>query len=257
MAEGIRVVNEEWDWLIILDACRYDYFKRLYSDYFNGKLEKRRSLASNTQNWLARNFVDYYDDIEYISANPYINRENIPLHKLTKYPEKKELKNWYPKHRFRRIHDLSVNNWFDGGSNKVEPEEVVDFCLNKKFFADTRKIIHFIQPHRPYLDAYSFNKFNWFIREIYKKVKNEEIQNLFLRAFYKMFGNIWYKEHQKKYKHNLKRVLSTLPPLTESLEGKIIISADHGQCLGEYNTVGHPGKNYDVLREIPWFIVEK
>ena len=26
--KGVRVVDETWDYLIILDACRFDYFKR-------------------------------------------------------------------------------------------------------------------------------------------------------------------------------------------------------------------------------------
>ena len=37
--------EEDWDHAIILDAARYDVFKEVYEDYFDGELEKRRSPA--------------------------------------------------------------------------------------------------------------------------------------------------------------------------------------------------------------------
>lgn len=44
----LKVMREEWDYLIILDACRYDYFAAIWENYFDGELEKRVSLGSGT-----------------------------------------------------------------------------------------------------------------------------------------------------------------------------------------------------------------
>ena len=30
-----NLFNEDWDTLIILDACRYDFFEKVYRDYFH------------------------------------------------------------------------------------------------------------------------------------------------------------------------------------------------------------------------------
>ncbi len=30
------IIEEDWDNLIILDACRYDFFERVYKDYLAG-----------------------------------------------------------------------------------------------------------------------------------------------------------------------------------------------------------------------------
>jgi len=30
----LKIMEEEWDYLIILDACRYDYFLALWKNYF-------------------------------------------------------------------------------------------------------------------------------------------------------------------------------------------------------------------------------
>ena len=68
-----HIMQEDWDYLIILDACRYDYFEKFYGQYLSGKLEKRLSLGSSTREWRDRNFTGKYDDTIYISANPFIN----------------------------------------------------------------------------------------------------------------------------------------------------------------------------------------
>jgi len=63
--------NKSWKYLIILDACRYDYFKRLYKRYLGGWLKKVISPASETREWLMKIFRGkIYLDIVYISANP-------------------------------------------------------------------------------------------------------------------------------------------------------------------------------------------
>lgn len=53
--------EEDWDYLIVLDACRYDKFKESYPDYLDGELRKVWSRASSTQPWLGKTFPDEYD----------------------------------------------------------------------------------------------------------------------------------------------------------------------------------------------------
>ncbi len=67
----VNIVKESWDFLVILDACRYDYFEWLYADYIQGDLSKRISAGTSTGQWRDSNFPDYYDDIVYITANPH------------------------------------------------------------------------------------------------------------------------------------------------------------------------------------------
>ena len=54
------VMTENWDYLIILDACRYDYFKKYYNKYLTGGiLEKAISPATWTLEWAEKNFKSY------------------------------------------------------------------------------------------------------------------------------------------------------------------------------------------------------
>lgn len=68
-----EITEGKWDILIILDACRYDFFRKVYGNYLPGHLKKRKSRGSGTTEWLAKTFKEVYD-ITYISANPYVKQ---------------------------------------------------------------------------------------------------------------------------------------------------------------------------------------
>ena len=49
-------MKEKWDYLIALDACRYDYLKQLRHKYFQGTLEKSKSASSVTMERMDKSF---------------------------------------------------------------------------------------------------------------------------------------------------------------------------------------------------------
>ena len=65
-AKMVNVMEEDWDFLIVLDACRYDYFSEMYEGFFTGRLEKRISPGCSTVEWLKRSSPDYYPEVVYI-----------------------------------------------------------------------------------------------------------------------------------------------------------------------------------------------
>ncbi|RLE62266.1 MAG: hypothetical protein DRJ38_09930, partial [Thermoprotei archaeon] len=71
-------LEEDWDFLIVLDACRYDFFDILHSNLFDGILEKRYSKGIDTPSWFKETFKNPYRDVIYISGNPYINSK-VPI----------------------------------------------------------------------------------------------------------------------------------------------------------------------------------
>lgn len=66
------------------------------------------------------------------------------------------------------------------------------------------------------------------------------------------------------YNENLDLVLSEVEPLLDDLNGKSVITADHGNLVGERlgpiptrQKYGHPyGVYTEELVKVPWFIVE-
>jgi len=133
-----KIVDEKWDCLIILDACRYDFFKALYSKYFSGKLEKRISLGSCTPEWFCNTFRGYYQDIVYVSSNPYIN---------SKY----QIKGCNAAKTFYKVIDAWRFCW-DDLLGTVHPREVNKLVLKViRRYRTKRIIVHYLQPHQPYL----------------------------------------------------------------------------------------------------------
>jgi len=219
---GTYLLNENWDNLIILDACRYDVFEEKYKNLkVRGILEKRISRGSATREFLIENFKDRYcSNIVYITTNPFVYTAlNDPF--------------------FKTIH-LWKSHW-DNKTGTVLPEQVVKKAIEVyKLYPDKKLIIHFMQPHCPFIGKY------------------------------KKEGNFWQialsegkEEVMKLYKANLDSVLPYVEYLLTKFEGKTIVTADHGEACGEGATplrvpiYGHPmGVHIPALIEVPWFVVD-
>ena len=64
---GIEVFDQDWDNLVVLDACRYDYFTELCD--IDGTLQKQVSSGSATREWVEANFNQPLYDTVYVTAN--------------------------------------------------------------------------------------------------------------------------------------------------------------------------------------------
>lgn len=275
----INIMDEEWDYLIILDACRYDYFYKNFKKYLRGKLIKILSTASHTLEWCEESFTEYYNDVIYISANPIIN-------------SKIEVKGFKAKNHFFKIIDV----WDWGWNEKlgtVQPKKVNEAVLKfKDIYPDKKFIIHYLQPHEPYLGSiHSIGFLRPMTGTILKGLQSDGIHNFlellikiltFLAKKLKLLGNrpSWKIREllnlspstpmdairrktgdaglRLSYEKNLKIVLENVKNLVGELSGTIIITSDHGELLGEKGNYSH-GPNFidPLLKEIPWFIVEK
>lgn len=273
-----NLFENDWDVLIILDACRYDYFEKIYPEYLEGKLEKRESKGSNTGEWLTKTFTDYYD-LKYISSNPYVNSLGIPLSECNP----KFDYDWKATDHFSEIIDVWFDRW-DRDIGTVHPRE-----LNMVYFQndnEKRVILHYLQPHLPYLSKNSVGTWGNTIFRVKNKAGKQKgilkkLRRWFRPRFKETIGktNYWKfrqildleprnpfedawrkgdsKEIKKHYEENLRIVLDTVKNLVREVDKKIVITADHGEGFGEKNIWGHPRKKQEsFLKTVPWFIVD-
>jgi len=248
-----NLLSEKQYSLIILDACRYDYFKKNYRNYLTGRLVGVRSPASKTHRWLESCFVfeDRCNATVY-SANPFINSKGLhPINYST----------YNGKENFERIVDV----WEKGYGNKIgtlgTPPDLVRKTVEqdiKEGNNASKSIIWFAQPHAPWIgktDLLEYIDESELIGS-----ENTPGYNSFSPAYFArkvIDGTISKRELKKAYEDNLKLVLKEVAKLVHRLKGRIVITSDHGELLGESGAYFHPSYlNYPSLRIVPWLEVE-
>lgn len=245
--DGTYVFDEEWDNLIILDGCRFDFFEEEVKNWdIDGKLEYRVSRGSSTLTFLRENFEDdkfreHTKEIVYITANPYVS---VTLEE-----------------KFFKI----VPVWDFGWSEKFQtvlPDRVYEATLKAiRKYPKKRFIIHFMQPHQPFVklgwvgDGTSRGRY----LALSQKAKGSlHIWELFARGKISKEIMIW------GYKENLKITFPYLEKLIRIMQGKIAITSDHGEAIGEkihplipLRVYAHPhNTRIEPLIKVPWFISE-
>jgi hypothetical protein len=202
--------------------------------------------------FMRKNFYDEkYHDTVYITANPNIeNFSDKIFHKIYKtydYRGSPEPRGFFPS----KVYD-DVIDAFERYPNK-------------------RLLIHFMQPHAPYIGGKA--------KKLYNELK--ESHGISIERHAKMFDtdltdNVYSTWHHvaddgyidnsqlwELYMENLHIGMEQALKTIRKLEGKTLITSDHGELLGEDSRFGlppgygHPKKVYhEKLRIVPWYIID-
>lgn len=235
--KGTNFIDEDWDNLIILDACRYDLFKKYSS--LPGHIDYKYSLGSTTKQFITENFKNReLNDIVYVGANTWFLKLKAEINSEVHY--------------FVDLQDGSYEvEWVDKGLKVVTPETVTNHGVRvHNEFPNKRLIIHYLQPHHPFIGPtgreYLSHQSNS-LREVVQKAGSE----------------VDYETIRNAYIENLEQVLRTVQDLLPELVGKTVVTADHGEMLGErlqyvpIRAYGHPYAMYnDYTTKVPWNVIE-
>ncbi len=246
--DGVKVMDEKWDYLIILDACRYDYFKKLNDT--PGNLEKKISRGSDTGNWKKRNFNKKYPNTVYVTANPQLSKVKL-----------KDDLGFVPFPYIENVWDYGWDEYWD----TVPPKEVTRAAIKiRKEYPEKRMIIHYVQPHQPfiagpYAEELREKRHNLNPDELWKRIlQGTRLTGVSDTWRFVEKGMINFDKARIGYKENIKLVLKEVKELIKELEGKIVVTADHGDAHGEFYIYGHPGYIYlTPLVEVPWLKIYK
>ena len=231
--KGTRVMDEDWDTLILLDACRYDMFAEQVP--FDGKLDSRISLGSTSEEFLRQNFSDgTYHDTVYVNANAYLPKLGLDQDKT-----------------FHAVIDL-LEDW-DDELETAHPKTVTQTALDAhQRFPNKRLIVHYMQPHIPFIGEYG------------QKLQNEIDYWSVWKPLRSGETSFTHEDVWRAYSENLDVVFGFVEDLLKRVDGKTVISADHGNMIGERQgpiptrqMYGHPWGVYTPeLVRVPWFVVD-
>jgi len=237
---GISVVEEDWDNLIVLDACRADLFEEVADlDEFD---EYRRvtSNASNTTPWTQKNFAGRaLGDIVYVTSNPVTSKE--------------------APNAFHELREVWVDG-YDPESHSILPGPVVEETLAaQEDHGDKRLVAHFMQPHMPFVPRPDLiYRTHWRPGDV--DSPEADPPNNIWHAL--ELGEVDRDEVWEGYRENLAFVLDDAIDLAHELPGRTVIMSDHGNMLGErtippIRVYGHPpGLRCPELVTVPWAVIE-
>lgn len=237
---GVNVFDRDWDNLIILDACRYDFFAEVNT--IPGELEVVTSAGAHSWEFMESNFVgkELHDTV-YVTANPHTEK----LSDETFYIIETVLDKWRK----------------DPGT--VYPDDVVDEAIQAfEQYPDKRSVVHFMQPHKPWLGPTAeeirdrVDLRGWDKYHVQDKSTDRSGISLWQAA---KEGYVTRDELVDGYKESLEIVLDEVSDLLETLDGKSVVTSDHGEMLGEQiapltrRRYGHPHDIYTrQLCRVPW-----
>jgi hypothetical protein len=236
--DGVDVFEESWDTLVVLDACRYDMFAE--QSTLPGHLESRQSQGSHTTEFLRANFGHrMLHDTVYVTANPqlYRHREDVrpDLHATVEV--------W------------QGDDW-DPSLDTVPPETMTERVLEAaETYPNKRIVAHYIQPHYPFLseDGVFEDSQGYF----------EADQAGFWYQLRTGALSIPEEEVWRAYRATLDRALPAVESLIDAIDGKTVVTADHGNMVNERASPvpvvewGHPHGIYtEQLVRVPWLVVD-
>lgn len=227
--------NEDWDNLILLDACRWDEYAA--QTPLEGRVETRESRGSASKQFVRGNFGGKtLHDTVYVSGNQWYLKLRDEL--------------GCELHRYHNVDRDSVGGRVPAPATMSEAAEAA-----AEEFPHKRLIVHYMQPHRPYLGDRSelftgdSNDGRIELREIDRVIRSGRADRDDLVA---------------AYRDNLRLVLEAVEALLPALVGKTVISSDHGELLWDRTSpipvrwYGHPDGVYvDSLVTVPWHVVSE
>jgi hypothetical protein len=223
---GFDLMAEDWDTAIILDACRFDAFA-VQNRFSDGDLRRATSPGTDSLEFIEQSFDDReLHDTVYVTGNPYVTVLDSSV-----------------------FHEVVLDQGWESSEKEVRAERVTDAAIDAhERHPNKRIIVHYMQPHLPILAPES--------RWINDKLGGWKMQ-------------YWPEETsidalRRAYLDNLDYAIGHAKELIDTIEGRIVVTADHGELLGERQWP-IPARGFDhfgglyhpKLIEVPWLTLEK
>jgi hypothetical protein len=220
----------DWDTLVILDGCRHDLFAA--TNTLPGDLRRVVSKETGTDEFLEANVAGReFPDTVYLTANPHLHFVDAGFHAVER---------------------LWETAW-DDDLDTVPPGPAVDAAIEAhECYPDKRVVLHAIQPHHP------------FIGETGRALDAEIDSRGFLEDGASIYhhlaaGRVEHDRVWRAYRENLALALAEVERLfeAEAVDGRVIVTSDHGNGFGEWSVYGHGCPRIPAVVDVPWLVADR
>jgi len=229
---GENVYDREWDVLVVLDACRPDALEAAApSVEFIDDVGRIRSVGSCSSEWLENTFDpaargEAVGRTAMVTGNTWTDR-------------------YLDAGAFAALDEVWKYAW-DDDLGTVPPGAVTDRAIATAREGDhDRLVVHYMQPHHPFV-ASPLEGDSGMART--SRESSERSPWVLLRRGDADPEAVW-----EAYLATLERVLGSVGTLLENVDGRVAITADHGNLFGEWGLYGHPMHTpVPALLSVPW-----
>lgn len=211
---GVKVMQEDWDVLFLLDGCWFDMFDRLNA--FPGTLESRMTRGFATREFVQNNFVGHqFYDMVYVTGNPFVSLGATDA--------------------FHDVFHVWRSDW-DETYGTVRPESVRDALFHAHEQHPNKCIIgHFMQPPRPFIGPSADNfreQTSGFdaTRNQLLETTTSETDGVSVWKLLK-YGSLSLDTAKRTYDESLKLVLNSVETVLKTVTGLPVVTSDHGNLL--------------------------
>lgn len=227
---GTNIFERDWDVLLILDAARLDMYRRI----INSESDGIWSVGSSSNEWMQNTFTNEFAaeiaETAYVTGNPFSDEE-------------------CPTEMFARVDELWRDHW-DDEVGTIRPDPITDYVIANHREGHDRVIGHYMQPHYPFIGAERVegDEINW---DVLGGKAHSPGLSLWDQFLYNKRTDI--ERVQAGYDANLSFVWEAVETVRQNVDGKLVVTADHGNAVGEWGMWGHkPGMPHPKMRLVPW-----
>jgi len=226
---GTNVFDCEWDVLVVLDACRADLLRSVTPDIdFLDTVETVRSVGSSSSEWLENTFLAHPETgrTAMVTGNTWTDR-------------------YLDADAFDTLDEVWKYAW-DDDLGTVPAAAVTDRAIATARERDPeRLVVHYMQPHHPFVPDPLDGDGGIARTGSHSNTANPWVS---LRQ-----GDVTTERVWAAYEANLRYALEEVAALRENVDGRIAITADHGNLFGEWGLYGHPMQTpVPALLAVPW-----
>ncbi|NHN46223.1 hypothetical protein G9464_01235 [Halostella sp. JP-L12] len=268
---GTNVFDLDWDLLIILDTCRVDELRRSARKRpWLGNVGEIRSVGSMSAEWMLNTFTQHQADkigeTAFVSGNIWSHRifeEQFHEHTDHGYDMVHcGIPKWDPVSAETFAHYETVSAVANQNDPLHPKNDAIPHVLTDRTIAVAREhdfdrlIVHYTLPHLTFIaDALDWSSGELTMMELMngpepvRDLRPAEVSYDPARQ-----GKVKTETVRKHYRGNLQLALDYVEILLQNIDAEqTIISADHGEALGELGVWGHPfGYPFSPVKTVPW-----
>lgn len=229
-------------WLIWFDGGRADWFERLHPEYLDGEYRRvwNGGLAYSGH-WATEMLDGTYPDLGLFSS--------LPVRDLKR-------SDYDGRDHFAVAPDVDTRSGVDerlaalgyisaetDGQIDVSPGHVND-CVRDHLRTIDGGVIRYLKPHPPLDGLEDLTSGGRKITETWRAL---------------IRGDLASEELEQAYERTYRQAFEALCELLPALEGEVVVTADHGECLGDCGQLFHGPWHtpHDHLATVPWLRVDR